>query len=315
MKKGLLIALFALILIVVAALWSQTNESNEEMKDSVQTEVSEATEETSELVIGLIPSQSEGEMETAMNKLQIELEEKLGRPVKIDHYPAYNGVVEALNYGHIDMAYFGPLTYVIAHERSGAQAIITQLVNGEPYYHSYFITKADAPWNTLDELLADKENVSLAFGSPSSTSGSLIPGVELKERGVFRSEDDHDFAQVTYTGSHDITAQSVLNGSVLVGAIDSAIFEAQIRSGKLNEDDFKIIWRSEQIFQYPWAVKPNMDEATITALQDAFVSITDEDILNAFGATAFTTATNEDYDAIRNAAIVDGRMDDDLGGK
>ncbi|RXI98597.1 phosphate/phosphite/phosphonate ABC transporter substrate-binding protein [Anaerobacillus alkaliphilus] len=314
MKKGLLMMLLALIL-VIAACGGQTEESKEKTKEGTLTEGSEATEETSELVIGLIPSQSEGEMETAMDKLQAELEEKLGRPVKIDHYPAYNGVVEALNYGHIDMAYFGPLTYVIAHERSGAQAIITQLVNGEPYYHSYFITKADAPWETLDELLEDKENVSLAFGSPSSTSGSLIPGVELKERGVFRSEDDHDFAQVTYTGSHDITAQSVLNGSVLVGAIDSAIFEAQIRSGKLNADDFKIVWKSERIFQYPWAVKPNMDTATITALQEAFVSITDEDILNAFGATAFTTATNEDYDAIRNAAIIDGRMDDDLGGK
>ncbi|UTW68838.1 PhnD/SsuA/transferrin family substrate-binding protein [Anaerobacillus sp. HL2] len=39
------------------------------------------------------------------------------------------------------MAYFGALTYVIAYERSGAKAIITQLVDGEPYYHSYIITK------------------------------------------------------------------------------------------------------------------------------------------------------------------------------
>lgn len=315
MKKGFLLMFFALIL-VIAGCGSTTEENKEsEVKEEAEGTKKVSDVEKGELIIGLIPSQSEGEMETAMNKLQAELSEKLDRPVKIDHYPAYNGVVEALNYEHIDMAYFGPLTYVIAHERSGAKAIITQLVDGEPYYHSYFISKADATWDTLDELLTDKKSVSFAFGSPSSTSGSLIPGVELKDRGVFRAEDDHDFKQFTYTGSHDITAQSVLNGSVDVGAIDSAIFEAQIRSGKLNKDDFKIIWKSEKIFQYPWAVKPSMDDATIKQLQEAFLSITDEEILNAFGATAFTTATNEDYNAIRQAAIVEGRMDDDLSSK
>ncbi len=308
MKKGLLMMFFAFIL-VIAACGGNTDEGNKKEGNEATT-----TEEKGELVIGLIPSQSEGEMETAINKLQLELEEKLNRPVDIDYYPAYNGVVEAINYGHIDMAYFGPLTYVIAHNRSGAEAIITQLVNGEPYYHSYFITRADSPWETLDQLLEEKDNIDLAFASPSSTSGSLIPGVELKERGVFRDASDHDFNAVTYTGSHDIVAESVVNGSVHVGAIDSAIFEARIRSGAINEDDYKIIWKSEEIFQYPWAVRSDMDEATIQEIQDAFVAITDEDILNAFGATAFTTATNDDYDAIRNAAILDGRMDDDLGG-
>lgn len=313
MKKMLFLVIFALVLLITACGDKTENSNEQDVEQEVEeTDNSEASTEKDELVIGLVPSQSEGEMETAMNKLKAELEEKLGRSVKIDHYPAYNGVVEALNFGHIDMAYFGPLTYVIAHERSGAEAIITQLVDGEPYYHSFIITRKDATWNSLDELLADKENVHFAFGSQSSTSGSLIPGVELKQRNVFRSEDDHDFKQVTYTGSHDITAQSVLNGNVDAGAMDSAIFEAKIRAGSLNEEDYKIIWKSEKIFQYPWAVRPNMDDETIQQLQEAFVSITDEEILNAFGATAFTTATNEDYAAIKQAAIVDGRMDDEL---
>lgn len=304
MKTGL-IAIFLTLILVIAGCGDQIDESND-------LEGTPETESKEEFVIGLIPSQSEGEMETSISKLTAELEEKLNRPVTITPYPAYNGVVEALIYEHIDMAYFGPLTYVIAHERSGAEAIITQLVDGEPYYHSYIITQKDASWDTLDELLEDKEDIHFAFGSMSSTSGSLIPGVELKERGVFRSEDDYDFDVVTYTGSHDITAQSVLNNNVDAGAIDSAIFEASIRSGRLRADDFKIIWKSEPIFQYPWAVHPNMDSALIKELQDAFLSITDEEILNPFGATGFTTATNEDYASLRQAAIKDGRMDDPL---
>lgn len=304
MKKGLIAIFFALILVIAGC-----GDKKEETKGS---EADPEKETKDEFVVGLIPSQSEGEMEIAIDKLTAVLEEKLNRPVTITHYPAYNGVVEALIYEHIDMAYFGPLTYVIAHERSGAEAIITQLVDGEPYYYSYIITHEDAPWDSLDELLIDRADLHFAFGSMSSTSGSLIPGVELKERGVFRSEDDHDFDAVTYTGSHDITAQSVLNKYVDAGAIDSAIFEASIRAGRINAADYKIIWQSEPLFQYPWAVHPNMDPTLVTELQDAFLGINDEDILNPFGATGFTIATNEDYASLRQSAIVDGRLDDPL---
>ncbi|OIJ12455.1 phosphonate ABC transporter substrate-binding protein [Anaerobacillus alkalilacustris] len=303
MKQAIFTLFFAFILVITGC------GQNDESVDREGTDSSIGNETKEEFVIGLIPSQSEGEMETAMTKLQAVLEQELERPVKIDHYPAYNGVVEALIHEHIDMAYFGPLTYVIAHERSGAEAIITQLVDGEPYYFSYIITRSDSSWDTLDELLLDKENIDFAFASMSSTSGSLIPGVALKERGVFRTEDDHDFKTVRYTGSHDITAQVILNGDVHAGAIDSALFQSMIRSGNLDSDDYKIIWQSEPLFQYPWAVHPNMDDSLKQQLQQAFIGITDEEILNPFGASAFTTATNEDYTSLREAAIIDGRMD------
>ncbi|MFC0270445.1 phosphate/phosphite/phosphonate ABC transporter substrate-binding protein [Metabacillus herbersteinensis] len=296
MRKCLLVIIVFCILIVGCSKVAET----------------EKIEERDVFTIGLIPSQSEGEMQTAINKLTEDLREKLNRKVEIEHFPSYNGVVEALNYNHIDMAYFGPLTYVIAHERSSAKAIVTQLVDNEPYYYSYIIVHADSKWNTLDELLDAKQDLNFAFGSLSSTSGSLIPGIELKKRGVFVTEDDHEFKSVRYTGSHDITAQSVLNKTVDAGAIDSAIFNSLVKSGKIAKEQFKIIWKSDKLFQYPWAVNAETDEETIKELQKAFLSITDKDILNAFGASGFTKTSNKDYESIRKAAISDGRMDDDL---
>ncbi|MFO7249062.1 MAG: PhnD/SsuA/transferrin family substrate-binding protein, partial [Bacillota bacterium] len=50
--------------------------------------------------IGVIPTQNQGEMQKAMNKLAQILEEKLGRDVEIKVYSDYNGVVEAMGYGH-----------------------------------------------------------------------------------------------------------------------------------------------------------------------------------------------------------------------
>ncbi|WP_053219922.1 phosphate/phosphite/phosphonate ABC transporter substrate-binding protein [Virgibacillus senegalensis] len=281
---------------------------NDQEKDNANEQENNDTEDT--FTIGVIPAQTEGEMQEAMDKLQATLDDAMEQDVTVDVYPDYNGVVEAMNYDKIDMAYFGPLTYVVAHEKSGAKAIITQLIDGEPYYHSYIITQKDNPMESLDDLLANSEETDFAFGDPNSTSGALIPEIELQEQGVYQSEDEHSFNSVRFTGSHDATALAVQNEQVDAGAIDSAIFNQLVESGKVDGDQIKTIWQSEELFQYPWAVHKDTDEETISILQETFQGIEDEQILNAFGATGFTTATNEDYESIRNAAVKQGVIEE-----
>lgn len=294
MKKVL--SLIIMMLVILAACGGQ-----DESKDN-----GSEGKEKKELTIGVIPAQTEGEMQSAMEKLEALLEEKMDRKVKIDTYPDYNGVVEAMNFNKIDMAFFGPLTYVIANNKSGADAIITQLVDGEPFYHSYIITHKDNKFSSLEEFLNDSQKYNFAFGDPNSTSGSLIPSIELGDRDVFKDKDNHDFKTVRYTGSHDATALAVQNKQVDAGAIDSAIYDQLIESGKIDESKLKVIWKSDKLFQYPWAVNKEMDKETKKQLQEIFVNIEDKDILDAFGASGFTKASNEDYESIKKAAIKQG---------
>lgn len=161
MKNYRITAILFSLVLVLAACGNDEEKSTEQETESAQ-EV---------FTIGVIPAQTEGEMEGAMDKLQSYLSDELEREVKLDVYPNYNGVVEAMNYDKIDMAYLGPLTFVIANANSNAQAIITQLVDGEPFYRSYIITHVDNPWNSLDELLEKPEDIDFAFGDPNSTSG------------------------------------------------------------------------------------------------------------------------------------------------
>lgn len=301
--KNLWITVILLSLAFVLAACGSAEEQN--------TEQDQAVESTEELfTIGVIPAQTEGEMEGAMDKLQTYLSEELEREVKLDVYPNYNGVVEAMNYDKIDMAFLGPLTFVIANENSNAQAIITQLVDGEPFYHSYIITHADNPWNSLDELLENPGEIDFAFGDPNSTSGSLIPSIELKDRGVYESQQSNEFNSVRNTSSHDATALSVINKQVDAGAIDSAIYNQLVESGKIDEEQVKILWESEELFQYPWAVRESIDDETVEKLQEAFLAIEDQEILDAFGASAFTEATTEDYESIKQAAIKEGIIEE-----
>ncbi|MCM3705102.1 MULTISPECIES: phosphate/phosphite/phosphonate ABC transporter substrate-binding protein [Cytobacillus] len=296
MKKFLMLLTIFSLLLLSACSGNEKDNTDKNGKDQSK----------EKFTIGVIPVQTEGSMEAAMEKLQSTLSEKLDREVAVEVYPDYNGVVEAMNYDKIDMAYFGPLTYVVAHEKSGAKAIITQLIDGEPFYYSYIITHKDNPWNSLEDLLKNSSETDFAFGDINSTSASLIPAMELKNRKVYKSENDHSFKSVRFTGSHDATALAVQNKQVDAGAVDSAIYNQLVDSGKVDGDQIKTIWKSEKLFQYPWAVHENTDEETIKALKEAFLAIEDPEILDAFGASGFTEASNKDYESIREAALKEG---------
>ncbi|WP_062047252.1 phosphate/phosphite/phosphonate ABC transporter substrate-binding protein [Bacillus sp. JCM 19034] len=257
--------------------------------------------------IAVIPSQSTGEMQTGLNNLEEFLTEQLGRQVVVEQYPNYNAVVEALNYNHIDLAFLGPLTYLIAHEQSGAQAILTIEVDGSSFYHSYIITNNNENWEDLDDLLADVNEVDFAFASISSTSGHLIPGLHLRQLGYYDSENEHSFNQIQFAGSHDIVASLVQSGEVDAGAVDSAILESLINEdeeegGTLGED-LKIIWQSEPLYQYPWVVPAETNDEIITEIQKAFYEIDDPEILRVFGgASRFVEADDSQYADVLEAA-------------
>ena len=302
MKKLCLIFLVVLLSITVVACSTETQGSEGERNE-------EKSFIPEKITIGAIPTQNQGDMKGAMDKLGEHLSNELGTEVVMTVYPDYNGVVEAMNYGQVDMAYFGPLTYIIANERGGAEAIMTLLVNGEPYYYSYMVAHVDSPLNSLDDVLADVENLQFAFGDVNSTSGSLIPTLALKDAGVFRSQFDTDFKEIFYTGGHDAAALSVQNKTVEVGAVDSALFDIMVNNGVIDGDQFKIIWKSEPLFQYPWAVKKGTSDELKEAFQNAFLSVNDPDILSVFGASGFAIASDEDYEPVRLAAKADGRLD------
>lgn len=254
-----------------------------------------------ELRVGVIPALTQGSVKEGLDRLALHLEAELEKDVFLNVYADYAAVVAALGFGHVDLAYLGPRTYVIAQHRYGARAILTQLIDGEPFYHSYFIVPSDSTLSSIEEL----EGKQVAFADPSSTSGSLIPKLALMELGIDPNRD----LRALHTGAHDATALAVQNKHVDAGAIDSAYFNLLLRQGRIREEAFKIIWQSERLFQYPWVVPGDMDEDAVESIRAAFLSIDDPMIFDAFGATGFTLADSEDYDVIYRAAQAFGDLD------
>lgn len=136
-----------------------------------------------DLKIALIPSEDSRAMIKQSEALIKGLSDQLG--VKVEGFVAtdYNGVIEALRAGHVDIAYLGPFSYVKAAEIADVEAFVVAETTeaGDVAYHSQIIAPASAGGiNSLRDL----KGKNFAFVSPTSTSGYVFPYVGLKNEAL-----------------------------------------------------------------------------------------------------------------------------------
>ncbi|MDR1373556.1 MAG: phosphate/phosphite/phosphonate ABC transporter substrate-binding protein, partial [Treponema sp.] len=131
-----------------------------------------------ELVMCYLPNEASEELAEYRSVLQGTLSAALGINVREINAADYNAVVEAMRTKHADIVYYGPVSYVQAAERAGAEAMVTPAIFGDKSragYTSKIIVKAGSPIKTLQDL----RGKTFAFVDPASTSGNYVPTLEL----------------------------------------------------------------------------------------------------------------------------------------
>src|SRR3989338_9228629 len=96
------------------------------------------------LKMGLIPADDAEEMLRDYEPIRTYLSEELGIPVEIQVTSDYTAAIEAMRAKHIDMAWFGPFSYIISSNISNTEAIVNGVrkEDGKSDYHSIIVTKA-----------------------------------------------------------------------------------------------------------------------------------------------------------------------------
>lgn len=249
------------------------------------------------LRVGLIPNQNPEEVEAQYQPLEDYLNEELGREVTVSVPTTYNAVVEAMVSGELDLAYFGGLTYVQARQRADVHPLFTEInpETGTTKYRSLIIAPADGDVRTVEDI----EGKSFAFGSVSSTSGSLYPSIMLQEAGIdYRT----DLGETLYTNGHDATALAVANGQVDAGGLEDRILKGLVRDGLVEEDSYRVIEESEPIEGYPWVVRDDLPDEDEQALTEAFLAIEDPELLDLLRAEGYEKVQASDYDYVEKKA-------------
>jgi phosphonate transport system substrate-binding protein len=246
----------------------------------------------SHLTIGLLPGESAPTVIRLNEPMRAYLEKRLGIPVEIVVGANYAATGEALRFGRLDVAYLGPVTYVMQgrHAKLLPFARPTHAGVG-PTFQAIVIVPNDSPAKSL----ADLKGKEIAFGDPASTSGTWVPQYQLLAAGLTAKRDYTPRA----LGAHDAVGLAVANHRVAAGGLSLPVYNRLIKEGKLNSRAVRILASSPPIPEYMWTFREGLDPTFREKIRNAFLSVNDPNALAVFRADAFIPAVDSDVDIVR----------------
>ncbi|MFQ6030983.1 MAG: putative selenate ABC transporter substrate-binding protein, partial [Dehalococcoidia bacterium] len=218
----------------------------------------------------------------------------------------YAAVVTAFGQDELQVAFFGGLTGVQARLQNPGARVIAQREN-DARFHSKFIARADIDVSSLEDVKAQAQDLTITFGSESSTSGHLMPRHFLTQAGI---DPEADFRSApSFSGSHDKTWQLVQGGSFDIGALNEDVWNRAVGEGRADPAQVKEFWTTPDYFDYNWTVRSDLDliygEGFTDRLQAALLMLNTEEhgeILELFSTERFIGSNNQNYQAIEDVA-------------
>ena len=173
------------------------------------------------LTIGFIPVEKADELTPKAEVLEKFLESELGIDVEIVVPTNYETIIEGMRFGHIDAAFMDTGPAWITHERTGAEAVLAELVKGKVNYQATVWTLAENDSiNTLEDTVGKR----VAFTSITGSSGFVRPMGTLVTDGHINIEGNdivaleqalaNNFESYTFAGGYKAALNLLLNGDV-----------------------------------------------------------------------------------------------------
>ncbi len=204
-------------------------------------------------------------------------------------------MIEAMRFGRIEVAFFGPFSYVLAKSKAPEiEPFAVGVEKGKPNYRSILIANAAGPVKTI----ADVKGKPFAFGDQASTSSHLAPRTHLAKAGLIG---DVDY-KVVHLGKHDAVARAVAAGQVPAGALSEPIFRALVERNKIDSSKVKQLALTVAIPNYPMTLQGYLAPALKAEIRKAFLELKDPVILKLFRVEALAPASDKDYDVLRDMA-------------
>ncbi len=227
-------------------------------------------QELKEINFGIISTESSQNLRSDWQPLLDDMAKKTGAKVNAFFAPDYAGIIEAMRFNKVHVAWFGNKSAMEAVDRASGE-VFAQMVNadGTQGYYSHLIVHKDSPIKTLDDVLKNGKNLSFGNGDPNSTSGFLVPSYYVFAQNKI---DAKTFFKLSRSANHETNALAVANKQVDLATNNSESLD-KIK-GKLPEkfNDIRIVWTSPLIPLDPLVIRKDLPEASKAKVRDFFDS-------------------------------------------
>lgn len=252
------------------------------------------------ITIGFIPVEKADELTPKAQALENFLENELDIDVKMVVPTNYETIIEGIRFGHIDAAFMDTGPAWITHQRTGAEAVLAELVKGKVNYQATVWALVD---NDSINSLEDTVGKRVAFTSITGSSGFVRPMGTLVSDGHITIEGDdivaleyalaNNFESYTFAGGYKAALELLLNENVDVA------FGSDIAPQKYLEleDQVKLrpVTTIGPVPSHVFMISADMSESTQDALVDALVELNyDENnsiLTDLYGAEALVPTT------------------------
>jgi phosphonate transport system substrate-binding protein len=170
-----------------------------------------------------------------------------GTGIKVNGFYAsdYAGVIEAMRFKKVQVAWFGNKSAMEAVNRSNGE-IFSQSVDseGNPGYWSHLIVHKDSNIKNLDDVLKCDKSLDFGIGDPNSTSGFLVPTSYIF---AAKNVDPKQCFKTVRNASHEANAMAVANKQVMVATNNSESMRRLERTAPKSYANIRIVWTSPVI--------------------------------------------------------------------
>jgi phosphonate transport system substrate-binding protein len=255
------------------------------------------SKDPSKLRVALLPDENAATLIQNAQPLKAYLEKTLGKDIELIVTTDYSSMIEAMRFGRIEIAYFGPFSYVLAKSKApNIEPFAVGIEKGSPTYNSIIIAQAGGPVATL----ADIKGKPFGYGDQASTSSHLIPRAHLLKNGLDGAKD----YKVVHLGAHDAVARAVQNGQVPAGALSKAIYESLVARKIIDADKIKVLAITDPIPNYPMTMQGDLAPALKDKIRKAFLEVKDPAVLKSFRVEGFAATDDKAYDILRDTAKI-----------
>jgi phosphonate transport system substrate-binding protein len=247
-----------------------------------------ASAQTPEINFGVISTEASINQKKNWEPFLQAMSQATGLKVNGFYATDYAGVIEAMRFNKIQIAWYGNKSGMEAVDRANGE-VIARVVSrdGSVGYYSHIIVHKDSPFSKLEDILKCDKSLDFGLGDPNSTSGFLVPTAYIF---AANNIDPKSCFKTVRNGSHQANAMAVANKQVAAATNNSEDLQRVATTAPQARDQIKIIWTSPLIPLDPIVWRKDLDPAVKTKLYTFLLSYgrigSDDELKTAKGILA-----------------------------
>ena len=224
--------------------------------------------QTREINFGFISTESSNNLKAAWQPVIDDMQKATGLKVNTFFAPDYAGVIEAMRFNKVQLAWMGNKSAMEAVDRASGE-VFSRVVNvdGTQGYWSLMIVHKDSPLKTLDDVLRNRKDLTLGFGDVNSTSGSLVPG--FYAFGANKVDPSRDFKR-SVRSNHETNILAVAGKQIDVATVASDGVDRMKIKMPEKAAELREVWRSPLIASDPLVWRKDLDADSKKKIREFF---------------------------------------------